>query len=113
MQKYCAVKILTVHATEGHINGHLLELDIVEAITRLKRALRLPVLRDHFEITGPHGRHLCMVLPVLSTDISSFRRSAPTKKLGLPAVKIIIAQVLEALVNLHALHIIHTGQWMR
>ena len=109
MLKYCAIKILTVHATKGHMNGHLLELDMMEAITRLKRVLRLPILRDHFEIEGPHGRHLCIVQPVLSTDISNFRRSAPTKKLGLPTVKIIIAQVLEALVNLHTAHIIHTG----
>jgi serine/threonine-protein kinase SRPK3 len=81
----------------------------MEAIRRSKGALRLPLLRDDFEVEGPHGRHLCMVQSVLSTDVGSFKRSAPTKKLGSPAVKIIIAEVLEGLVNLHAAHIIHTG----
>ncbi|KAH0826201.1 hypothetical protein J3R83DRAFT_5637 [Lanmaoa asiatica] len=82
----------------------------MKAITRLKSILRLPYLVDHFETGGPHGQHLCLVLPVLSTDVGRFRRSAPSKRLRCSTVKIIVAQVLEALVTLHAAHIIHTGQ---
>jgi serine/threonine-protein kinase SRPK3 len=69
----------------------------------------LPYLFDHFETEGPHGHHLCLVEQVLSTDVSVFRRSAPSERLGSRTVKIIIAQVLEALVPLHAAGIIHTG----
>lgn len=79
------------------------------AIRGLKGTLRLPDLLDHFDTEGPYGQHLCLVLPVLSTDISRFRRSTPSKKLGFPTVKIIVAQVLEALVALHDAQIIHTG----
>lgn len=81
----------------------------MKVIRRSKGVLRLPLLHDHFEVEGPHGRHLCMVQSVLSTDVSNFRCSAPTKKLGSPAVKIIVAEVLEGLRNLHAAQIIHTG----
>jgi serine/threonine-protein kinase SRPK3 len=94
----------------AHQDGLLLELEIMKAITGLKRPPPLPYLIDHFETDGPHGQHLCIVQPVLSTDISRFRRSAPSKRLGFPAVKIIIAQVLQALVALHAARIIHTGK---
>ncbi|KAJ8582922.1 kinase-like protein [Rhizopogon salebrosus TDB-379] len=68
----------------------------------------LPRLCDHCEIDGPHGRHLCLVLPVLSESVSTFRRLAPSKLLDTPKVKIIVAQVVEALVKLHAANIVRT-----
>ncbi|OJA09422.1 hypothetical protein AZE42_03067 [Rhizopogon vesiculosus] len=54
-------------------------------------------MADHFEIDGPHGGHLCLVLPALNESISSFRRSAPSELLDPPKVKIIIAEVVQAL----------------
>ena len=102
---YYSVKILTVHATKSHP----LELEILKAINKLK-VTGLPHLFDHFETEGPHGLHRCLVQPVLSTDVGHFRRSAPTERLGSPTVKIIIVQVLEALVALHAAQIVHTGE---
>ncbi|KDR77477.1 hypothetical protein GALMADRAFT_65792 [Galerina marginata CBS 339.88] len=110
--QYYAAKILTAHATALHRKGLLLELEILKAIKELKGIHKLPRLLDDFEIDGPHGKHLCLVTPVLSTDVSSFRRSAPSKRLGLQAVKIIVVQVVESLVSLHAAQIIHTGRWV-
>ncbi|KDR77473.1 hypothetical protein GALMADRAFT_65701 [Galerina marginata CBS 339.88] len=106
--QYYAAKILTAYATALHRKGLLLELEILKAIKELKGIHKLPRLLDDFEIDGPHGQHLCLVMPVLSTDVSSFRRSAPSKRLGLQAVKIIVVQVVESLVSLHAAQIIHT-----
>lgn len=107
---YYAVKILTAHATKCHKDGLLLELEFLKAIKGSKGTHTLPYLFDHFETEGPHGQHLCLVQSVLSTDIARFRRSAPLERLGFLTVKIIIVQVLEALVTLHATRIIHTGQ---
>ena len=70
----------------------------------------VPSFYDHFETEGPHGRHLCLVMGVLSSDISHFRRSAPSKRLRFQLVQNIIVQVVEALVALHAVGIIHTGE---
>jgi serine/threonine-protein kinase SRPK3 len=108
---YYAVKILTAHATKGHRDGHSHELGIMAAIRGLEGylSLRLPDLFDHFETESPHGRHLCLVMRVLSSDATHFRCSAPSKRLGFQTVKIIIAQVLEALVALHAVGIVHAG----
>jgi serine/threonine-protein kinase SRPK3 len=106
---YHAIKILTVHATKGHHDVHLLELEAMQTITAMETPL-LPRLCDHFEIDGPHGRHLCLILPVLSESVSTFRRLAPSKLLDTPKVKIIVAQVVEALVKLHAANIVHTDQ---
>jgi serine/threonine-protein kinase SRPK3 len=82
----------------------------METITATIKSPRLPRLRDHFEIEGPHGQHLCLVLPVFGGSVSSFRRSAPLKLLNTPKVKIIIVQVVEALVKLHSANVIHAGQ---
>jgi len=107
---YYAVKILTVNATKGHQYGHLHELEIMKALRKQQVTQTLPYLFDHFETESPHGPHLCLVQPVLSTSISLFRRSVPSRRLEFPAVRIIIAQVLEALVALHAAGVVHTGE---
>jgi serine/threonine-protein kinase SRPK3 len=108
--RFRAVKILTADATQGHLHGQLRELEIMTAITDLGDDRDyLPCLHDHFQERGPHGDHLCMVMDVFSTSVSSLRRSAPRKVLPLHMAKIIIAEVVEALVHLHSLDIIHTG----
>lgn len=107
MPAYYAIKILTAQATKGGHRGHPVELEVLKAVSSKNSGF--PYLFGHFEISGPQGSHLCLVQSVLSTDVSSFRRSAPLKKLGFQTVKIIIDQVLEALVTLHAEGIIHTG----
>lgn len=109
---YHAVKILTVHATEESENGNLLELEVLETISTLRGrfAVNRPYLFDHFTIKGRKGKHFCLVLSVLSTDISSFRKSAPSQMLKSPTVKIIVAQVVRALVVLHNAGIIHGGK---
>jgi serine/threonine-protein kinase SRPK3 len=107
--RYCAIKILTVYATKGHHDHNLLELEIMQTITSSIKTPYLPRLRDHFETEGPHGQHLCLVLPVLSDNVGNFRRSAPSKSLDPPKVKILIVQIVEALVGLHSANIIHTG----
>ena len=106
---YYAVKILTAHATKGHKDGLLLETEFLKAIKGSKGSHSLLYLVDHFETEGPHGQHLCLVQPVLSTDIARFRRSAPSERLGFSTVKTTIVQVLEALVTLHAARIILVG----
>jgi len=81
----------------------------MKTINELESAL-LNTLEDQFEIDGPHGRHLRLVLPVLSETVGDFRRSAPLKSLHTTKVKNIVAEVVEALIELHGANIIHAGQ---
>jgi serine/threonine-protein kinase SRPK3 len=105
------VKILTARATELNRQGRLQELEALQAISKELTDLGscLPELVDHFEITGPHGDHLCFVLKLRSTDVSSFRRTSPTRALLLHDVQMVILHVLNALAILHKLGFIHTG----
>src|SRR6266481_203145 len=105
--RYLAVKILTAAATRGHQRN---ELEYLKAIRDLgDDRPYIPMLRDDFEEEGPHGVHLCLVMDILSTDVSSFRRSAPDKCLPLYMTKMIVALMVESLESLHDLNIIHTG----
>ncbi|KAF8910920.1 kinase-like protein [Gymnopilus junonius] len=106
--KYCAVKVLSVEGTNVHKEGLSHELEFLQQIAADKKCENLPQLRDHFEEYGPGGTHLCLVMELLSTDVSSFRRSSPTKALPVYTVKHIIIAALRGLANLHRLGIIHT-----
>ncbi|THV07887.1 kinase-like protein [Dendrothele bispora CBS 962.96] len=105
---YVAIKILTADATEGNSQNILQESDIMQAITELPENDPLPTLLDRFEVDGPHGRHICLVMHPLSTDLNTFRTTAPSMALPVHTVKVVIAEMLEGLKVLHQANIIHT-----
>jgi serine/threonine-protein kinase SRPK3 len=113
-RSFAAVKILSAHATRLNQDGLLNEIEIMNRIPTFQwpmdGALRLPRILDHFEMDGPHGRHICLVLPVMSTDVGKFQQTAPSKALSIPQVKCIIAQIVHALEALHANYVVHTGK---
>jgi hypothetical protein len=107
-----AAKILTAFATKMTRQGRLHELENLQAISELTDLPPyLPELIDHFETTGPHGDHLCFILGLQSTDVGSFRLAAPTRRLLLHDVQMVILYVLNALAILHKLGLIHTGTY--
>ncbi|KAI0823098.1 kinase-like protein [Trametes gibbosa] len=106
--KYHAAKVLTLDGTRAHAGGASRELEFLQQIAACEDINSLPVLEDHFEESGPGGAHLCLVMQLLSSDVSSFRRTSPTKALPVHIVKNILAQTLEGLKQLHELNIIHT-----
>jgi serine/threonine-protein kinase SRPK3 len=69
----------------------------------------LPLLRDDFKEIGPHGVHLCLIIDILTTDISNFRRSAAGKHPSLRMATIIVVLVVESLESWHDLNIMHAG----
>ncbi|KAJ4472223.1 kinase-like domain-containing protein [Lentinula aciculospora] len=105
---YVAVKILTADATEGNVQGVLREADIMQAIAGLPDNDPLSILLNKFQINGPHGRHICLVMYPMSTDLNTFRTTAPNMALPVHTVKLVIAEMLEGLKILHEADIIHT-----
>jgi serine/threonine-protein kinase SRPK3 len=85
------------------------ELEFLLAI-KDARFSYLARLHDHFELTGPHGQHLCLVMNVLGPSVQTIRMSAPTRTLAVHSVKTIVALLLEGLTELHQLGIVHTGE---
>lgn len=108
--KYLAAKILTTEATNRNKARKMREREFLNEIVSRDTSNQLPLLRDDFEERGPKGLHICLVMNLLSSNISSFHRSAPSKALPPYIVRNIIAMVLEALVQLHDMNIVHTGK---
>ncbi|KAI0338467.1 kinase-like protein [Trametopsis cervina] len=106
--KYRAAKVLSIEGTDAHREGLSRELEFLQEIAQDDDCDELPVLEDHFEEQGPGGTHLCLIMHLLSTDVSSFRRSAPRKALPVHTVKQIITAALQGLSQLHRHRIIHT-----
>ncbi|KAK7682298.1 hypothetical protein QCA50_014501 [Cerrena zonata] len=106
--RYLAAKILNRDGTRRHDNGEMQELAFMKKIAECEDIDALPILRHDFVVTGPRGKHLCLVMDVLGSDMGSLRRKSPSKSLPLYFVKNIILLVLEGLEQLHSLGIIHT-----
>lgn len=87
----------------------MLELKAMEKLRETVKSPLLPTLREHFELRHETYTHICMVMDLLGSDVGSFRRCAPEKALPDYTVRVIIRQVLEALVLLHNADIVHTG----
>lgn len=106
---YLAAKILTIDATQRHDAGQTRELEFLKEIAARNDTNFLPILRDHFIEQGPAGKHLCLVQDLYSTSVSSLRRSSPYRALPLHVVRKVIAMLVDALAQLHAMRIVHTG----
>lgn len=68
-------------------------------------------LLDHFDIQGPHGRHICLVHEPLGTSADFLVKMSPKQAMTLDDMKPGIRQLLVALDFLHSeCHVIHTGK---
>lgn len=109
--KYFAIKILTAHATQMQ-SSVAEELGILRRITEQARKTNHPghnhvlTLRESFELSSAHGRHLCLVHDALGVFPALFKYG---RQLPIPLVKHVSRQLLEALDFLHCkCHVIHT-----
>jgi serine/threonine-protein kinase SRPK3 len=116
LDRYSALKVLTVEATSA-INGKKLDEEgILRHIAKSRKDVHHPgaahvlSLFDTFRFLGPLGEHLCLVTEVLSFDLNFFRKAQPHSQVSIPIVKRIVRQILLGLDFLHVqCGIVHTG----
>lgn len=115
---YAALKVLTAHVTEENLDGRRSEIDCLRRLRerygdRTETMQNVQSLHRSFEVQSPHGTHLCLILPFLSTNLESFRLTSPTKKLPLYLVRHIALCVLCALDSTDKEQIVHSGEFPR
>jgi serine/threonine-protein kinase SRPK3 len=106
---YFALKILMAEVTHSHHARYTHELELLDSIKGL-RFCALTCLCDNFELSGPHGQHLCLVVDLLGMSVQTLRMSTPTKTLPVHDVKMIVVLLIESLIQLHKLGIVHAGE---
>lgn len=98
-QCYVAIKILAANASQ--------ERDELQVYQHLQDPARgnmdnthVARLLDQFEITGPYGKHLCLVLPFLGPSLASFS-SGIQIKIHPEVARLLASQSLKAVAQLH------------
>ena len=76
-------------------------------------------LLDSFTITGPHGKHECLVHIPLWGSVKTFMALNSQAQLSVPIMATTLMRLLQALDYIHECKVIHTGQqisfiiWLR
>ncbi|KAG9549799.1 kinase-like protein, partial [Aureobasidium melanogenum] len=111
--EHAALKILNSDFYNGH--HQIFELEVMMALTARSNNSTHPgrnhvtYLKNHFEIQGPSGKHVCMVMPLLGDSIAEKATTGHIMRIPPPTVRNIAKQMLEALDFLHSeCGIIHT-----
>lgn len=111
--RFKAAKVLTLEGTQAHDTGISRELEFMQDVRTAKKTWELQILRDHFRVKGPgpegEGEHLCFITDLLAMDVRSIMQCAPERALPIHVVSNILERVTQAVMDLHALNIIHTG----
>lgn len=105
--------VLKVYVT-GQARAHVRELRIYKQMNEVETNYPgrnfIRKLLDHFDIEGPHGRHVCLVHEPHGTSADFLVKMFPGHAMTLDDMKPGIRQLLIALDFLHSeCHIIHTG----
>jgi serine/threonine-protein kinase SRPK3 len=107
LDRYTALKLLTVEATSAMNAKELDEEGILQHIAKSRKEVYHPgaahvlSLFDTFRFMGPLGEHLCLVTEVLGFDLNFFRKAQPNSQVSIPIVKRIVRQILLGLDFLH------------
>lgn len=107
-----AIKVVksATHYTEAALD----EIKLLERISNESENinyLQVHVVKlfDHFLLTGPHGRHVCMVFEVLGENLLQLIRKFDNRGLPIELVKRLSVQMLKGLNLIHQkCQIIHT-----
>ncbi|TMW56453.1 hypothetical protein Poli38472_006463 [Pythium oligandrum] len=90
------------------------EIDLLECTVKAAREnalddVKVVKLVDSFEITGPNGRHVCMVFEMLGDNLLTLIKHYNYRGVPMPLVKTLTRDMLEALAFMHTkCQIIHT-----
>ncbi|KAI8033230.1 uncharacterized protein LOC128265831 [Drosophila gunungcola] len=110
LERYCAVKV--VKSGDQFMETARDEIRLLRAVDDCDwhpLRHRLVEFLDQFYVTGPHGRHLCLVFEVLGDNLLTLIQRSGYQGLPLWNIKQIALQVLEGLCFLHEhCEIIHT-----
>ncbi|RDL36461.1 uncharacterized protein BP5553_05813 [Venustampulla echinocandica] len=109
---YQALKILSAECYSPSSSQQFFELAILQHLSIARPSHpgfhSVLQLRDHFELTGPNGTHVCLVLDPMGESLSSFPTFWDPAIIPPPIAKRFTRQLLWALDYAHDAGVVHT-----
>ena len=97
--RYVALKLLTADKSQGSN-----ELRVYQHLqvrrTKDETNTHIAQLLDHFEVEGPYGNHLCLILPLLGPSLASFQSSRRIK-IKPDVAQLLASQMIQTVDQLH------------
>lgn len=106
-KRFVALKVQksATHYTDAALD----EIDLLRQVSRVGKSKKIVRLLDHFQHTGPNGRHVCMIFEMLGANLLSVIRKSQYRGLPVKVVKNFARQLVQGLDYLHTqCSIIHT-----
>jgi serine/threonine-protein kinase SRPK3 len=107
--EYVALKILVAENTHGSS-----EVKILRALSSGNPdhpgKACVASLLDEFTITGPNGKHLCLVTEAASCSIAESKEAGDTWKFSVDVARSIVSQAILGLDYIHSCGIVHGGK---
>ncbi|OAA44113.1 protein kinase domain protein [Metarhizium rileyi] len=102
LMKYVALKI-------GIADWETNEADILTTLTKDKSAFNnhFPLLLDQFSLTGPNGKHKCLVLEAARCSLAASKEASWIRLFNLSTARILSAQMVIAIHQIHSRGYIH------
>ena len=105
-----AIKILTADASEKSREAQILQrLNGGQGGGVHGGGKFVPTLLDQFEISGPNGRHLCLVTEPARCSIAASKEGRENWMFPLPIARALAAQAILALHKIHLHNVVHGG----
>ncbi|TWU70488.1 hypothetical protein ED733_000646 [Metarhizium rileyi] len=104
LMKYVALKI-------GIADWETNEADILTTLTKDKSAFNnhFPLLLDQFSLTGPNGKHKCLVLEAARCSLAASKEASWIRLFNLSTARILSAQMVIAIHQIHSRGYIHNA----
>lgn len=106
-----ALKIINSDHADDAQHEKEIESHITQQNPEHRGRVILRTCLDGFEVTGPEGKHMCLVYEPMREPLWIFQRRFVDRKLPLPIAKAYIYILLVALDYLHSeCKVVHTGE---
>jgi len=106
--RYVALKVITADASERNSEAKIMRHLHQGNVDHPGRNFILSLL-DEFSITGPNGRHQCIVTEVVGRSLARAKESTKNETLPLKIARDITSQLALGLAYIHSRGILHGG----